>query len=53
MMFGLPQLDTARRHDEPNRLVRFLQAVEMIVTRRHKFSKSGVAKLDVRWRRLL
>ena len=53
MMFGLLQLDTAGRHDEVSQLVRFLQAVEMIVTRRHKFSKSGVAKLNVRWRCLL
>jgi hypothetical protein len=43
------QLDTAGRHDEVSQLVRFLQAVEMIVTRRHKFSKSGVPMLVVRW----
>jgi len=48
-MFGLLQLDMARLHDAANRLVRFLQAVEMTVTRRHNFSKSGLARLDVRW----
>ena len=53
MIFGLPQLDIARLQDAANQLVRFGQAVEMIVTRRHKFSKSWVAKLDVRWRCLL
>jgi len=49
MMFCLLQLATAGRHDEVSRLVRFLQAVEMTVTRRHNFSKSGLARLDVRW----
>ena len=42
MMFGLLQLDTAGRHDEVSQLVRFLQAVEMIVTWRHKTSKIRV-----------
>ena len=41
MMFGLLQLDTAGRHDEVSQLVRFLQAVEMIATWRHKTSKIG------------
>lgn len=53
MIFGRLQLDAAGRHDEVSQLVRPLRAVKMIVTRRHKFSKSGVAKLDVRWRCLL
>jgi hypothetical protein len=53
MMSGLLQRNMARRHGEVSQQVRFLQAVEMIVTRRHKFSKRGVAKLDVRWRCLL
>jgi len=39
MMFGLLQLDTAGRHDEVSQLVRFLQAIEMIATWRHKTSK--------------
>ena len=47
-MFGRPQQDKARRHGEVNQPADFLQAIEMIVTRRHKISKSRVAKLEVR-----
>ncbi len=47
-MFGRPQQDKARRHGEGNQPADFLQAIEMIVTRRHKTSKTGVAKLEVR-----
>jgi len=48
-MFGLPRLDIARLQDAASQLVRFLQAVEMIVTWRHKTSKIWGAKLEVRW----
>ena len=49
MILGLPRLDIARLQDAASQLVRFLQAVEMIVKWLHKTSKSGVAMLVVRW----